>query len=436
MDRNEIHKLIKKTKRKSRLISIILILAAFAILFLLESPIKYFIAVMLILINIILTIKIQNVSYLLYDQCNPQLYYAVTQGLTKEVPPNMQAVVAEFIGDYSSAIQIYNTMLAKSKNELIKLTHITDITRNAFFDGDYDLCKKSITDFNELIKGKKIDVITTKRNEFYLSYINGDYQKAKELLNEFNRIVKNQKNSFKCSMLYYNALVDYAMNNFDLAEKEFQDVTEQYPNMYLSAVSKNYIDSIRNHTPLEVIRYNSSELPESAVIKKVAKKDILIIVISLFVILGCIIGLPTALNFETAADTPSKAIEKYDDYPITSIMQTIPIDSKHIVAIYENADELLGVAYLQIKGEKYICKIANMDDYPLIDDDENNHPAKMHISGVSSEIVYKCLYDKSKAPADYKSVPIAQNGKTLYFCYKINPPQRYFTNLYKVELDE
>lgn len=80
--------------------------------------------------------------------------------------------------------------------------------------------------------------------------------------------------------------------------------------------------------------------------------------------------------------------------------------------------------------------IANCDSYILIDDDSNKKPSKMHCSGKSSEIVYKWLNDKANAPDDYKIVPLKHNNRTIYFCYKINPPSRHYSNFYGLELNE
>lgn len=437
MNTAQINKLIKKIKRKSTFISVAMVLVALLFILIMESPIKYFLSILTIIIGVAVIMKVQNPSYILFDQCDPQLYYAVVQGVTKQVPLDKQAIVSEFIGDYSSAIQILSSLFEQTKNDYSKLTYLSDLARNAFFAGDYQLCQKCIADFKMLSRDKKINQLFIKRNDFFSAYINGDFKMAKDTLAEINVMAKKQKNSFKCNMLFYNALTDYSMNNFDLSVAEFQEIINRFPNMYLATASTAYINGIKNNTPVEISNPVTTEIPQSATLQKASKKDIIKVIICLIIILGCVIGVPTAINMEYTADTPTLAIEKYDDMDIiSSIEYTIEIDDSHIVCIYKNTDDLLGVAYIQAKNEKYKCMIANCDSYILIDDDSNKKPSKMHCSGESSEIVYKWLYDKANAPDDYKIVPLKQNNNTIYFCYKINPPSRYYSNFYGLELNE
>ena len=224
MDTAQINKLIMKIKRKSTFISVAMVLVALLFILIMESPIKYFLSILTIIVGLAVIMKVQNPSYILFDQCDPKLYYAVVQGVTKQVPLDKQAIVSEFIGDYSSAIQILSSLLEQTKNDYSKLAYLSDLARNAFLAGDYQLCKKYVADFNLLLGNKKVNEFIIKRNDFFASYIDGDYQKAKNLLVEIDTLVKRQKNSFKCKILFCNALTDYSMNNFDLSLAEFQEI--------------------------------------------------------------------------------------------------------------------------------------------------------------------------------------------------------------------
>ncbi|MGN0533609.1 MAG: tol-pal system YbgF family protein [Eubacterium sp.] len=436
MNKDEINKIVKRTNFKGRAVSISTLIIAFALIIFAESPIKYIVGFFIIIAGVFLRIKIQDVSYLLFDRCNPQMYYAAAQGILKQVPVDKQALTAEFIGDYSSAIKILNSIIENTKSSASKLFYISETARNAFLAGDYELCKRCIADFNQLSKGKRINEFVKKRNDFYLLYINGDFKGAKEILAKIDKIPKKQKNSFICNMMYLNAVTDYSMNNYESAKEEFEKIVNSFPHMYLAQASKKYISSITNNTPVEINQPLVVELPKSAQMPLVTKKDILKSVIGILIIFACIIVVPAVINMQSFADTPNKAIEKYDEAEVLSIDYTLEIDDNHIVCIYENSDELLGVAYLEINDNKYQCKIANCDDYALTSNDRDSHPSAMHSSGISSEIIYKWISDKENTPDGYNTVALNQNDKTVYFCYKINPPERYYSSLYKLVTNE
>lgn len=168
-------------------------ITAFLFILIWNHLLSIFFSILTIIIGLAVIMKVQNPSYILFDQCDPQLYYAVAQGVTKQVPLDKQAIVSEFIGDYSSAIQILSSLLEQTKNDYSKLAYLSDLARNAFFAGDYQLCQKYIADFNLLLGNKKVNEFIIKRNDFFASYIDGDYQKAKNLLAEIDTLVKRQK---------------------------------------------------------------------------------------------------------------------------------------------------------------------------------------------------------------------------------------------------
>lgn len=425
IDENRLRKIINTVNKRMKLTIGITIVAVLAVLFVMELPIKYLVALLFVIAGLGFLLKAINVSYLLFDECNPQLYYAAVQGISKQVPLDKQMLVAEFIGDYSSAIAIAKHIVENNKNARVKATYVACVSRIAFFAGDYELCKKSVDDYYALTKGKSTFEIDNKRNELYIAYINGDYEKAKELLAEINAKVKKQKNSFKCNMLYYNAIVDYSLNSFDEANREFNEIIEKYPNMYLASVAQKYIASIENGTGIEPQQLSEAELPQSAKTEKPSRKELIKAIGAVVLLIALIIGAPLAINSQYVGATPISAIQKQSDTCIKAIKENIKVDDEHIVCVFEEENGVLGVAYLEKKGEKYSCAVEQGFEY--LDDKQ---PSKMHASGKSREIVFKWAYDKQSVDEAYTIVELELNDKPIYFCYKLKPEKRYFSNLY------
>lgn len=439
MDKNEIKKIINKTKRKSAFISGIMIILVLFTIVMIDSPIKYLIAVLFVIVGVSIILKIYSVSYLLFDECNPQLYYAVEQGIVKQVPLDKQMIVSEFIGDYSSAIQIANSLIADSKNTNVKATYISAISRSAFLAGDYELCKSSIDNFNKVTSNIKNNNVIFKlenvRNNFFLAYINGDYESAKRLLAQMNALAKRQRNSFKCTMLYYNATVDYALGRFEEATAEFSQITAQFPNMHLATMSQKYLDSKENAISIEHTPIKAVELPQTAKIEKLSRRDWAKAIIAILVVLSIIMSAPAIINMQYKGDTALSAIQKDNETDIISIEKTIDIDDNHIVCIFKNADGVLGVAYLEIKNEAYYCYIQQDFEYLMFEENDESL-SKMHTSGKSQEIVFKWVFDKNLVDEKFTCIELTQNDKPIYFCYYLKPEKRYFANSYSSVFDD
>lgn len=433
MDKNQITNTIKSLKRKARTVTLLIIVIAFAILFLVEPPIKYVLIILLIIVNLLLSSKILTAEYLLYDECNPKLYYAVVQGTLKQVPIDKQVIVAEFIGDYSSAIQISNSLIEKSKNDLVKLVHLTNISRNAFLAGDFELCQKTLDKFNALATGKKINNQQLLKNDFYISFINKEYVKSKELLADFESSVKRTRKSFDCQMLFYKAIVNFSLGDIETANSQFESIVSNFPNMYLAEKSKIYLNGTIDELKDIKISETPTELPETAKLVKPNKKEIIKPIICIVILIGCIIGGIYSISND-ANDTIEQAIEEYDDIAVTNIENSIKVDDEYSIILYENVEESLGVAYVKTKYDKFVCKISNYDDYSQTENE--NYWAKMHVSGSTREISYKFFNDKNDAPKEYSILPIEYNNKTIYFCYKLKAKQKYYSNLYSIDFDK
>lgn len=432
MDEIRLRKIISNVNKKTKITIGITIFVTLSVLFVMESSIKYLIALICAVAGLVFLFKARNVSYLLFDECNPQLYYSAVQGISKQVPIDKQMLVAEFIGDYSSAIAIAQDMVKNSKNNMVKASNYACISRIAFFAGNYELCKKSVDDYFALTNGKSTFGIDDIRNEFYIAYINGNYEKAKELLAEINTRAKKPKNSFKCNMLYYNAIVDYSLNSFDEAKCEFNEIVERYPNMYLASMAQKYLASMENGAEVEPQPLSEVELPQSAKTEKPNIKELIKAITAVALLIALIIGTPLAISLESVGATPILAIQKQSETEINAIEETIEVDEKHIVCVYEEANGVLGVAYLEKKGKKYSCAVSQSLEYPVVSDDPL--PAKMHTSGKSREIVFKLMNDRKNVDESYTVVELELNDKPVYFCYILKPEKRYFSNLYAVEL--
>lgn len=451
MDRNTVLKIVKKRKTIIGLSYFIIFLMAFGVFFAMDSSAKYSITLFIVIIGVYMINKVSDPTYILFDECNPRLYYAVAQKLRKQVPIDKQVLVADFVGDYSSAVQIEENMIASVKNDMAKAFHHSCIARIAFSAGDYELCKSAIASFDEYFSAAKKNSKIQKayeiekiRHNFYLSFISGDYQNAKVYINEYDCKAKSKKNSFKCTMLYYNALVDYALGDTQKASDEFSTIVENYENMHFATVSKEYLEAIKNSEQIKVSNVPISSLPktplpQSAQIKKLSKNDIVKLVVGLIILL-LIFFVPkiteSIIESEAKADTPAQAVANYydDGAVIVNQSKVISIDDNYEVLLFVTNQESVGVAYMEHDNEKYICKTSNLEEKVFIGFSDGKY-MNMHSSGICPEITYRWQTDDANIDEGYTAVEFNVNNEKYYFVYKLSPPERHFANGYRLLTD-
>ena len=428
MDKTVIQKLIQQYKRRSVAVSAVFMVAAFLCVLLMESPLKYVAGVALIAAGIGLSAKILNVSALLFDRCDAPLYYAVAQGLTKEISPERQALVAEYIGDYTAAISLLRRQTDSTNITLLKGVYLSDMARCAFLAGDKEQCAQLLAKY-EALPLKHYDKLQQAYAAFYRAYLSGDYQMAKAQLIVIDKLTKRPHNATRCQLLYLHGITDYASGETEKAVAAFREIADRFPKMYFATAADSYLDSIKNNTPLVLHAQPAPEpLPTDTAepARHGAKKPL----IALAIILICLIGIPAAVTATASAPTPEEAIAKTAEAEGIRILNTIPIDDACFVCLCTDKDGTLGEAYLKRNGDKYLCGIANLDDTTLLALDADSPRAKMHATGKTCDIVFFWTPDSAHCPKGYDKVSVDSNGRTLWFCYQIQEARQHFSNIY------
>lgn len=429
MEINDVNKYVKKARKRRILVIIYSVILLFFVMYFVTSSLLMFILMLMLLFQLFVGfVWAQNFGSILADECNPQLYFAVITRLSKNVSPINQALVAEFIGDYSSAFAIYENIYQIQKNKKAKLVCLDGMIRTLFMAESYDQCLQKIEEFKLFDNEKFRDKYKSKtiRHDFYVAYIKGNYQLASECLNAFETEEKKKSNSFYCAVSYYRALIEYKIGNLENAKLMFATIIQKYPHMAHSVRSKEYLNLIENGTPLSVIQVQRVELPPLAQPKKLTKRDILKLVLLLLFILGCAIGV-VAMNSATKQETPKAAIESYESSTIASVCTILQPDEGHIVCAYKDELDEICLAYLNIKDNKYICE---MTAHGVSYDEDFS---KMHIKGKCSEIRYKFQKNNKNIPKGYKCDYVDNN---LYIIYKFGTQKQYYGNLYALDLQK
>mgnify|MGYP003300646501 CR=1 FL=1 len=249
---------------------------------------------------------------------------------------------------------------------------------------------------------------------YYEYYLDSNYEAAKTICNERNDSLSPKLRLFKFRRLENNfnyAIACYANNEMELARKIFEEIVATAPKLYISNISKEYLEAIQNNSELKV---NDEVLPESGFQlytdydkKKQLKNHILItfftILLALFLVLSAMI------NYFKKQDEEQRIIKyeqklndaisenysraefltyfdvKYDDKNLDAlcIIDTgINLDIASIITRDKGETSDLVILKRNLKVGKYYCEKLYINDYYIgfkIYDEKKNAKDFYHV---------------------------------------------------------
>ena len=436
MDEKLILSKVKKIKNKFRLINIIAAILVISVYFYVPINVAYKLIVILAVIILAFYLKTKvrlAVTDILYNDCDPQTYYAVCHGIYMDgTTAFIDAQVAYFIGDFKSAAGIIFSQLKLKQRKTVKIQYLDLLANVAFFSGDFELCQSTCEEVKELLQELRGRTAVKEsyyvKYDFFQNFINCDYVGAlKNVERRKGVAVKKQKNSYKLIMHYYTAITLYYSNKSQEAKAEFEKIISASPKFFILDKAEAYIKSIDEDSFLPVdsvslkeIRENAGAPMQNIIIKKEKNKRIIIAILLIVIGIVLISKTPGAQN-GTAYDVISV------DKQVSEVFGTIPIDDDYSLCIFATPYDEIGVAYLKNHGEdrySYYLSRSTMH-YSFL---KPNNVYYIDAIGKAPRVYYDITDDKTEIPEDRNVTEFTFNDNTYYFYIIKTETEYHFFN--------
>lgn len=430
---------VKGIKNKCRFINVIFIVLAVAVCVFLPVKFLYrFIIVLLFaLVSIMIKSKIKaSVANILYNECDPQTYYAVCHGIyPKGSTAFYDAQTAYFIGDFKSAAGIISSQLQKRMNDYSRLEYLIMLSGNAFCSGDFELCRDTINKAEVLLPKLKIkDDIKSSfaaRFKFFSQFINGDFTSALESLELCKSINESkQKNTYKLMMHYYTGITLYYSNKLQEAKAEFEIITNPEPKIFVLEKAKAYITAIDNNSVLPIESTSLKEACEKSETSKLKlskaekRKAIISTVVLLIFAVTAAVFISNMPGVEKG--TAYKVISA--DYEVSEILQTVALNDKYSLCIFSTPYDEIGVAYLKKHDvDKYSYCISYVAEPEIFLEQDDGY--YINANGNAPRVYFDIIDDSALIPKESRITEFTHNNKIYYFyIFKTEEKHSFFNS--------
>lgn len=434
MNEEKVYKKIKEIKRKVKWTKSVFVIAV--ILLLLFVPVHFsvraLIAVLFLLAEMIIITKIKNASVnILYNECDPQSFYAVCHGIFPQGTTSFyDAEVSYFIGDFQSVARNVSATLNGKLNMVSKFQYLNLLTSAAFCCGDFALCNEMSIRAKTLLSELRINEKAKKgylnRYDFFSSFINEKYDDARNFLDKCKSANESkQLNSYKLMMCYYTALTLYYSGETQQAKKAFENIITAAPEFFILERAKAYVSAVDNNVflPYESVSLKNSfeegkhqAPPEGKTNKKRQISTVLLLVLLLVIIIICLSNIP-GMERGSAYDVIRSEMD------IREICASTAVDDNYTIFIFTTEYDEIGIAYLKNQG-KLIYSYCMSNAFPpeaYLEDDEGYY---IKASGNTEKVYFDITNDKSYIPENSNVTDFEYNGKTYYF-YIFNTEKAY-----------
>lgn len=423
MDEKLILSKVKKIKNKFRLINIIAAILVISVYFYVPINVAYKLIVILAVIILAFYLKTKvrlAVTDILYNDCDPQTYYAVCHGIYMDgTTAFIDAQVAYFIGDFKSAAGIIFSQLKLKQRKTVKIQYLDLLANVAFFSGDFELCQSTCEEVKELLQELRGRTAVKEsyyvKYDFFQNFINCDYVGAlKNVERRKGVAVKKQKNSYKLIMHYYTAITLYYSNKSQEAKAEFEKIISASPKFFISDKANAYIKAIDENFFLPVDSVSLKEIKENVsapLQKSMSKKEksIRIIIAILLIVIGIVlIGKTPGVQNGTAYEVIST------DTDVSEVFETVTINDDYSLCIFATPYDEIGVAYLKNHGkDKYTYCMSYTATPEIFLEQDNGY--YLNASETSPRIYFDITVDKALIPNDSSVTEFTYNNDTYYF---------------------
>lgn len=378
---------------------------------------------------------------ILYDECDPHTYYAVSHGIyPKDSTAYIDALTAYFIGDFGSAVGLLSTLLKRKSIRTVKLQYLDLLASVSFCAGDFELCRQTVEELKVLFSKIKMksDVkrVYSARYDFFIHFMNCDYQSALESLEICKALgAEKQKNTYKFMMCYYTAIALYYSNKIAEARAEFELIAKLEPKIFVTEKAKSYINAIDNNVFLSVdslsLKASCERAADIPVLnmedKRKLKLSIIILMIGIAIAVVCFNEIPGVKH-----DTAYNVIN--DEVAVSEITDLITLDEEYSLVLFSTTEDEIGVAYLKNHNkDKYAFCISYVAAPEIYLEKDNGY--YITASGEAQRVYFDITDNEKLIPDNSQITEFTHNGKTYYF-YIFKTEEKYnFSNSCGINLE-
>lgn len=377
------------------------------------------VAVALISLSIMRKIRL-SADDILYDECDPHTYYAVSHGIyPKDSTSYIDALTAYFIGDFGSAAGLLSSLLKRKSIRTVKLQYLDLLASVSFCAGDFDLCRQTVEELKALLTNMKIkpDIrnVYSARYDFFIHFMNCDYQSALERLKVCKAAgADKQKNTYKFMMCYYTAIALYYSNKIPEARAEFELIAKLEPKIFATEKAKAYIHAIDNNEFMPIGSVSLKEFCEKAAdLPVLTREDKRKLKLSVCLLALCV-GFAVICTFEMPElkrDTAFNVINS--DIEISEVSRIIPLDDEYSLATFSTTEDEIGVAYLKNrKNDKYSYCISYVATPEIYCEKDNGY--YITAKGNAQKVYFDITDDLKSIPENCEIKGFTHNGKEYY----------------------
>ena len=354
---------IVRYKKHANVTKIVTVVGVLAVLLLsISLPVRIALVMVLLLLEVRLLSRLMThtTNVLLNKHLDPELYYAVAHGIGAVAPNGMVDITAAYyMHDYHTAYNLCLQKLEKTKATALQYWYKMMLSRMYFDTGDLEKLREVCVDFqNAFANSRALSSRYGALIKFYTMFCEGDYKacceyyKARMEEPQYARLAL-----VKVQIDYAYAVACYRNGDRREATMYFEKVVQSAPKLNFARIAKTYLDGIASgeNVSLELPFEKSENFspPTVSVAKPPLSK---LIVAGVVLVVGLIVIVVSLYN--SRPQEPLAALQAYDD-TAQAILALQPInDQQDALCVYQHADDLMGIAYLEAKGEgRYQCKI-------------------------------------------------------------------------------
>ncbi len=369
-----------------------------------------------------------NFLNIIFKEANSTKFKNIILNNRYFIPPISYKIYASYYsGDYSTTINICQTMLKKTKSQKATCSYLTIMAHTYFENNDYENLEKVCQDFENLYENKEKFEKAKKQNPtivYYQKFLEVQYDWCIETC-KANTSLNGEKSAYgKVPQIYalYNlAKVLYVSGDKNEAKEYFKLILELAPNLNISKIANNYLNAINNSEELtldktEIIIQENYKLYDEKTIVRIKKQHIIscIAVVLLFCSLGLYVLLKDKFNNQSDEFKTKICMaldEKYGEYELLTYFD-VKKDDKTIdtICVIEANDEI-DVLSCITHGDEDVSLILYIIDASF------NNPYCVKSIGSDYYIGFTVYDSYSEVPQRvYNTFEIDINGTIKYFC--------------------
>lgn len=423
MDEEKVILRVEEIRKNVKIAKLTGMSIVFLVIFFLPVHYTYrvIIAVAVALVSLFIMRKIRlSADDILYDECDPHTYYAVSHGIyPKDSTSYIDALTAYFIGDFGSAAGLLSSLLKRKSIRTVKLQYLDLLASVSFCAGDFDLCRQTVEELKALLTDMKIKAdirnVYSARYDFFIHFMNCDYQSALERLKVCKAAgADKQKNTYKFMMCYYTAIALYYSNKIPEARAEFELIAKLEPKIFATEKAKAYIHAIDNNEFMPIGSVSLKEFCEKAadlpVLTREDKRKLKLSVCFL-IVCTCFAVAFTFEMPELKRDTAFNVI--HSEIEISEVSRIIPLDDEYSLATFSTTQDEIGVAYLKNrKNDKYSYCISYVATPEIYCEKDNGY--YITAKGNAQKVYFDITDDLKSIPENCEIKGFTHNGKEYY----------------------